>query len=305
MSYGRLFLLVLVAKNQNVTKTSLTACQFLTYSCEGKRQMAKIWQRGQTGSFYATINGEQVRLGKTESEAKQRYDYLMGVAGTQSISRVDDLLDAFLEWVSLNRSQATYAQYRTLLRSFNHTLRATLRICDLKPLHISNWLDGEPTWNTTTKNKAVGAVKRAFNWALDQGYINLSPIARVRKPPVQNREIILTKKLWKIIGETVKDQAFRDFLIILRATGCRPYEARTVEAGNVRGDTWLFAKVDSKGKKVNRLVMLTEVAQRITKRWVKKYPEGPIFRNMRGTPWTKDAIVNRFTRLSKKLGVPI
>jgi integrase len=222
--------------------------------------MAKpqIWQRGQTGSYYATIGGKQTFLGRTEQEAKDRYDYLLGVAGIQSIGRVDDLLDAFLEWVKVNRSEATYAQYRELLQSFNRSLPATLRICDLKPYHISNWLDGQ-TWNSTTKNKAVGAVKRAFNWAVDQGHINLSPIARVKKPPVRNREIIITAKIWNRIGKAVKDRAFRDFLIILFTTGCRPYEARTVEARHVRKEGWLFAKVDSKGERYNRLVRLNKV----------------------------------------------
>jgi len=255
--------------------------------------MAKIWQRGQTGSYYATIGGKQTLLGRTEAEAQDRYDYLKGVAGLQSIGRVDDLLDAFLEWVNLNRGEATYAQYSTLLKSFNLTLPATLRICDLKPYHISNWLSVQ-TWTTTTKNKAVGAVKRAFNWAMDQGYISLSPIARVKKPPVRNRETLISPKLWKKIGETVKDREFRDLLVILRETGCRPYEARTVEACHVRGDTWVFSKVDSKGQKYNRLILLSERARRITQRLVKQYPTGPLFRNMDGAAWTKDAIGGRF-----------
>jgi integrase len=264
----------------------------------------QIWQRGQTGSYYATIGGKQVLLGRSEGEAQERYDYLIGVAGIQSIGRVDDLLDAFLEWVNLNRSKATYAQYRELLQSFNRALPTTLRICDLKPFHLTNWLDGQ-AWNTTTKNKAVGAVKRAFNWAIDQGHINLSPIARVKKPPVRNREALITPKLWKRIGETVKDRAFRDLLMILRETGCRPYEARTVCACHVRKDAWLFAKVDSKGEKYNRLVPLNEIARRITTRLAKQHPTGPLFRNQNGDPWTKDAIVGRFKRLSKKLQVPI
>jgi integrase len=264
----------------------------------------KIWRRGQTGSYYATINGRQTLLGRTEEEAQQRYDYLMGVAGIQSLGRVDDLLDAFLEWADLNRSEATYAQYRELLQSFNRSLPVALRICDLKPFHITNWLDRQ-TWNTTTKNKAVGAVKRAFNWAIDQGHINLSPIARVRKPPVRKREVIITPKLWKKIGQTVKDRAFRDLLMVLRETGCRPYEARTVEAQHVRKDAWLFPKEDSKGEKYNRLVPLTDIARRITQRLAKKHPTGPLFRNMGGKPWTKDAVVCRFKRLSKKLKMPI
>lgn len=264
----------------------------------------KIWRRGQTGSYYATIDGKQVRLGKTEQDAKQRYDYLMGVVGRQSLGRVDDLLDAFLEWVDINRSDATYAVYLEQLKSFNKSISPGLRICDLKPFHLTKWID-QQTWNTTSKNKAVGAIKRAFNWAMDEGYINHSPIARMKKPPARIRETLIPLELWMAIGGIVKDQAFRDLLIILRQTGCRPYEARTVQASNVRGDTWVFPKVDSKGQRYNRLVMLTDRALRITRRLAKKHPTGPLFRNTKGKPWTKDAVACRFKRLSKKLGTPI
>lgn len=265
----------------------------------------KIWQRGQTGSFYATINGEQVRLGRTEEDAKERYDFLMGVAGRQSIGRVDDLLDAFLEWAETNREKKTYDGYRDMIKSFNQSLPAGLRICDLKPFHVNRWLDNQPTWNTTTKNKSCGAVKRAFNWAVAEGYITLSPIAGMKKPPLLVRETLIPPELWRAIGKTVKDQPFRDLLMILRETGCRPYEARTVEASNVRGDTWLFSKVDSKGQKYNRLVLLTPRALRITKRLMETNPTGPLLRDTRGKPWTRNAIVCRFIRLSKKLNTPI
>jgi integrase len=205
----------------------------------------------------------------------------------------------------VNRAAKTFEGYQEKIKSFNESIPTGLRICDLKPLHVNRWLDGQPAWNTTTKNKSCGAVKRAFNWAVGEGYINSSPIAHLKKPPVRVRETLIPPKLWRKIGETVKDRAFRDLLMILRETGCRPYEARTVEAKNVRGNTWSFSKVDSKGQKYNRLVMLNERALRITKRLMEEHPTGPLFRDIRGNPWTKNAIVCRFGRLSKKLKTPI
>jgi integrase len=111
--------------------------------------------------------------------------------------------------------------------------------------------------------------------------------------------------MWNQIGKIVKDQEFRNLLMILRATGCRPIEARTVEAKHVRGRFWVFPKVDSKGQKYNRVVPLTKVAYRITRRLMKQYPNGVLFRDTRGNPWTKNALICRFRRLSKKLGTPI
>ena len=38
---------------------------------------------------------------------------------------------------------------------------------------------------------------------------------------------------------------------------------------------------------------------------MKQHPEGPLLRDTRGEPWTKNALVCRFRRLSRKLGTPI
>src|SRR3972149_2591375 len=264
----------------------------------------KIWQRGQTGSYYCTINGQQVKLGKTEEEAQNRYDYLMGVIGQQSIKRVDDLLAAFLDWVKVNRSEETFNIYLELLRQFVDSIGG-LKICDLKPLPVFYFFDQQKGWNSTTQKKTATKNKRAFNWAGEVGHINLSPIAHLKKPPVRKRETLISPRIWQAIGKKVKDRAFRDFLMILRETGCRVQEARIVQANNVRKDTWLFPKINSKGQRFNRLVMLSPRAKRITRRLMKEHPEGPLFLNKFGKPWTRNAIICRFKRLSDFLGVKI
>jgi integrase len=57
----------------------------------------------------------------------------------------------------------------------------------------------------------------------------------------------------------------------------------------------------AKGKRKERRVLLDETVLEILKPLVVLYPEGPILRNMRGRPWTKDAINCRFTRLKAEL----
>ena len=178
----------------------------------------KIWQRRQNGAWYVTINPEQILLGRDKDEAKAEYDRLMG-ANPNDLQRVDDLLDTFLGWVDRNLSASTFKSYRDHLRSFNNSVRRGLRLCDLKPYHVSQWLDKQETWNTTTKNGAVRALKRSLNWAVEQGLISHSPIARFKAPPRRNRETLITREMWPQIGRIVKDQEFRNLLMILRTTG--------------------------------------------------------------------------------------
>jgi integrase len=265
----------------------------------------RIWYREQTKTYYCTIAGKQHSLGKDEEEAKDRYEFLLGAEGIQGIVRVDDLLDKYLDFVSKNRSKKTYRTYRDFIKSFNNSIRAGLLVVDLKPLHVQNWLDSQTRWGSTSKNRAITTLKTSLNWAIEQGYISVSPIARMKKPRAQIRETVITTKQWNKIGKTVKDRAFRDFLMILKETGCRPQEARFVEASHIRGSAWVFNKIDSKGQRYNRVVHLSTRANRITKRLMEKHPTGKLFRDIRGKPWTSNAIICRFRRLSEKLGTRI
>ena len=90
-------------------------------------------------------------------------------------------------------------------------------------------------------------------------------------------------------------------LIVLRETGCRPQEARIFEAAHVRDDHIILPKVDTKGKQYNRVMWLTPTAQAIIQRHVEKYPEGKLFRNKWGRPWTGGRLNERCTKIAKKL----
>jgi integrase len=65
----------------------------------------------------------------------------------------------------------------------------------------------------------------------------------------------------------------------------------------------VFHASEAKIKTRARIVYLTEAALEITKRRMLKFPEGPIFRNTKGRPWTASSVSCRFDRLRKKLGI--
>ncbi|MHC4405346.1 MAG: tyrosine-type recombinase/integrase [Planctomycetota bacterium] len=265
----------------------------------------KMWQRGQTGGWYVTINGEQIPLGKDKEEAEAEYQRLLGAGGFADVQRADDILDLYLDWVGVNRAPSTFKDHRTLLRDFNGALPNAIRVCDLKPFHVSRWLDGHDTWGDTMKNRVAGVVKRAFNWAVEQGLITHSPIAQLKAPPKRSSDVFVSTDMWEEIQRIVKDEAFRDFVTILWETGCRPIEARTVERKHVQQDHWLFPKLDSKGQRYNRVVWLSDKALSVCLKQMEKYQTGPLFRNRNGEPWTKNALVCRFKRLSEKLGTRV
>jgi site-specific recombinase XerD len=93
-----------------------------------------------------------------------------------------------------------------------------------------------------------------------------------------------------------------DLLDFLWSTGCRPQEARILEARHIHDDIVIFAINESKGEKHQRVLFLTPDSQTITNKLIAKYPTGPLFRNRNGRAWTKDAIKCALTRISKKVG---
>jgi integrase len=101
----------------------------------------------------------------------------------------------------------------------------------------------------------------------------------------------------------INDQEFRDFLIVTLRTGCRPQEARVLESKHIlfKEGVARIPKELAKGKKKERRVPLDAVVLKILKPLALKYPDGPVMRNTRGKPWTKDAINSRFQRLKLKL----
>jgi integrase len=124
----------------------------------------------------------------------------------------------------------------------------------------------------------------------------------LRRPPSLPRETIIAPAHWQEILDIVPDQEFRDFLIVLKNTGARPGEIRMMEARHLHGVVVIFPKVSSKGKRFNRVIYPNKEAQAIIGRLAKERPEGPLFRNTRGRPWTTSAVACRFKRLTKKLG---
>jgi integrase len=59
------------------------------------------------------------------------------------------------------------------------------------------------------------------------------------------------------------------------------------------------------GKEGAREILLPPEAVNILKKCATLHPKGPILRNSKGRPWTKDAISCRFRRIKKKVSFPV
>lgn len=275
----------------------------------------KPWYRRQTDTWYVCLRGKQVPLAKgkrSKREADEAFHRLMaGVklepapltmapsAGRQSL-QVVVLLDQFLDWVQQNLD--CYEWHRRFIQEFADACGG-LAVDEIKPIHVTQWLSQKKTWGPTTRNRVIGEVKQVFNWAVEQGLIDSNPIKSLKKPAARRRERILTADERARILASIRDAAFRDFVTALEETGARPGEIRAVTAANVdlpNGVWVLMQHKTAKKTRRPRVIYLTPAMRELTARRMTQFPEGPIFRNKYGQPWSNNAIRIRFRRLREQ-----
>jgi integrase len=221
---------------------------------------------------------------------------------------VADLFDRYLAWCQGERAESTYQVRRRILSSIVKYI-GSLRLSALKPHHVTCWIaESYPESGPTYRHHLIRTVKGALKWAVDEGYIDRSPLRSIKLPTPRSRDVYITPEQWdKLVAKVAKardDGCLLDYITILHETGCRPLEARTVEARHFDRDSrcWVFPADESKGRREPRVVRLTDRAFAICQRLALSHPTGPLFRNRDGKPWTRFSLHNRFYYLSRKLG---
>ncbi len=278
----------------------------------------KPFFRAFDGWWYAQIRVGSKRVQKklvkgreNEAQAWKEFHRLMAqdpsALPEPTSLKVAHVCDLFLSHSERHNEPRTYEWYRKFLQSFCDQW-GSLGALDVKPLHVTRWLDAHPKW-TTARRCAVICVKRAYNWAEAEGVLTGNPLKRVKKPAPVRRERVLTPEERTRVFAAILDQEFRDFVFALQETGCRPGEVRKVTADNVNLELGVWVLEHHKTRKktgLPRVIYLTPGMVELTKKLVARWPEGPIFRGPKRKgyrPYSRNAIRCRFRRLRQKLGL--
>ncbi len=218
---------------------------------------------------------------------------------------VGQVFEKFLDWCQQHRSARTYEWTRDHIQRFCDHLRtaATMPARDLRPFHVVEFVDSRPTWGPNHKRGAIVALTRPFNWAAKLGYLDASPVRGIEKPQAEKRDSRMTPVDFDRLLGFVKDEPFRDLLAFAYEAGCRPQEARLIEARHLKLDQHRveIPPPEAKGKRRWRVIYLSPKASEIVVRLATLRPTGPVFLNVDGNPWQAQAIVCRFQRLLVKL----
>lgn len=266
--------------------------------------------------FFVQLGKKQVRLSPDRDEAFRLYHELMSRPAGQPANDnrpaeptatprlVVQILDEFLDWADKHKAPRTYGWYKENIQRFIDRIPPGLTVAELKPFHVTRAMADFAHWANNTKADFIGAVKRALNWAADEELIDRSPLARLKKPAREAREMAVSPAEYRTIIEAVREPAFLDLIELSWETGARPQELRKIEARYYDSGSGriVFPPKQAKGKKHFRVIYLTPRAREIVARLHAARPHGLLLVNSEGNPWTKDSINCAFCRLEKKIG---
>jgi integrase/recombinase XerC len=283
----------------------------------GRKPTAWYWKARKC--WAVDLDGSRYKLGPEKDAALRELYRLLSLTPEERKPKVEapvspggmtvaELLDKYLDWCQKHRAPRTYDWYKEHLDDFASHLpnAAEMPFAELKPYHVVEWADKHPSWGDNYRRGALIAVARPGNWAVKLGYIPMSPIAHLEKPQATRREQAVTLEEWEAIRNHYDEgDPFRDILEFMHETGCRPQEAKAVEARHVELDKQriVFPAKEAKGKKRVRIVYMTPRAEEIIRNLLKERKNGILFLNTKGRPWNYESMNCRFITLQKHLGV--
>ncbi len=243
-------------------------------------RVARPWFRKSTQTWYVTLSGQQVLLGRSKREAYAEFARLTVGRGSHPASRITvrSLADLWLEDCGRRLKSPTLQTYRSRIGSFV-AVCGTLEVSRLKPYHLSQWV-AKQRWGQSTTHSGLTIVKLMVAWGEREGYINSNPIAKVRKPGMVRRRPITLAEAEVVTAACPAH--IRVALELLLVTGLRPGELCSLDGRRI---DLAGRRAIVTGKAGQRTIPLGEAAMEITTRLVKVHPAGPLLvgHGQRGT----------------------
>lgn len=262
----------------------------------------KLWYWKSRKTWCVNIGKVRHNLGSDKEAAVAAFHELMLKPKEAPAGTYAQVCDLFLEWCKKHKP-ASAPWYQNKIQEFIDSLpNKLIKVRELTNDHVLTFVE-KGTWGDSYRRGYIVAIVRPLNWALKRGMIGRNPLKGIEKPPQGKRDQYITPEEYKAVLKNATG-AFRQLVEMAWSTGARPQELTKVEARHVdltKGQ-WVFEVRESKGKKRRRIVYLSEKALQLTKKLMKKHPEGTLLRNSHGEPWNRFAVSHNFTRIEKVLG---
>jgi integrase len=267
------------------------------------------------GQYATTIEGKLHRLGTDKTAAEKQFNFLMGKADMAEPVTANptfaEVADEWLDHIEQNHDAERYRLCKSRINDFIAKVGGGMKVKELRPRHVENWIDGKPNVTTDgTRRLYKAMILACLNWAAS-GKVRLiafNPLrGKIELPEGGSRggEAVWTPEVFKIVLSNV-NQNFADFLRACAWTGARPSTIRQVEARHYRPHlkVWdvedLYRDRVSKKKSAKRIWLNPQMVK-LVERLNRENPEGPIFLNMHGGPYSGDAVTMMMFKLKERL----
>jgi integrase len=272
---------------------------------------AKPWYRKDRDEWCVTIGGKRIPLVKGKANRNEAYRRFLnlqdnGVRSSTGRTTGKEVCALYVEYAELNLKKSTAAWYKQILDAFGKTVRSTDG-SDVLPKDVTSFI-AKHTWGPTTRYNIITAIKRAWAWAKDEGHITLNGLTKLKRPRPLTRDEIPDETEMRAIFASAGPE-FRILLHFLDNTGCRPGEASIIHKRHVKlGDREVRFRIgeDKTSAKTGkpRVIHLNDAAVKILEILISANNDGgPLFRNARGNPWTKDSIKCAMARIRDRIGL--
>jgi integrase len=262
------------------------------------RTPEKPWFWAQNQTWYAKINGKQVRLSRDKAEARRVFHRLVADGGLPRDRPLRDCVEHYLATLG-PKSRRTREQ---VLRAFlAHA--GTIRSGRLTKRHVQSFL--KPAWSPSTRRTVIKTILACLNRCVKDGLIEANPVKDIEKPAWERREHILTSDELSRLLDAAREP-FRSLLVAMAESGCRPGEicGLRVEDCFLEEGVWLVEnKTHGRTGVKRRPVYLADRLVELTRRCIGGRASGHVFLNRDGEPWRTDTIRCRFRRLREKLSL--
>lgn len=280
---------------------------------------AKPWRRKlkgkATGPWCSWVGGRQQIVAPIEATYAEAVRALAEIKADpekaerrRAAETVEDACDAFLAHCGSRVKSG--AMKAITLEHYVYHLKAFVAVADmpardLRPHHVLAHFNARG-WGQETRRAALIILRACWKWCKDEGLIGDDPLGKMRIPTPRRRREVMTNEQADRLRQAIVSARFLDIFDVLRETGCRPADARRVEAAMIDFEamTWTLPDHKTAGHTQEpKTVYMTPRAAVICRRLAAEFPEGPIFRNEHGKPWTMHVLAGQFRRCRKRAGI--
>jgi integrase len=246
--------------------------------------------------------------------------------------RVPELIDEFLAWCGRHRAPATGRFYKQRLQLFREKFSQRRFIPwhagdaadGIRPLDIDGFLhDAGEGWSASTRRHNAVALESLQSFALDQKLIAVPIFGKLDKPAMGRRERVPTDAEIERLLAAGASPEFRLVFSALCQTGCRPGEICRLTVAHVvappAGDVGEamtasqphFVKViemaehkTARKTGAPRRIPIGQKFAELLRQAIGRRTFGPVFRTLKGRPWTPSGLSAIFRRLRDKARLP-